>query len=468
MQSNIRVIKDFHAAAKREDPTFAYGGWKKGTQVPIICHADDFPDDFDEFRKHYTDGLRTKSKGVIWFKMRVGWSSPISGLTSTSTSVLSYWFQDNQAGAFLTAVQDSDDVRTLGDFLYSGGFMDPNHLTQLLKDAWKKAYPTQPELMAGCRTKLCKQIKIADKKANSWVMAANQPISIEVDRTQATKLKLLLYQLFNKKRLAKDRPEAYNLLFLPSEDQMMTGSAGDRERKRALRKHKLVVQSLTLVKASLEEVVLSLDAPFVKNNQTYTLRAIVLELPYPLDFTQETPSRLFNSVDFASKGDDLKYGFVYYTTHKSYIDTAKGAVAALPAYIRHILGDEAVKTWFASPEIGRDIDLGVTPEGYWDGTWSTKEDQVLCDILDADCGFHIDNLQLVDQDQEDEDENARRVLLNADDASHQSFGTALFGRAGPPGKGGVAHTLPQNGGSGSEPPTAVAAAPEAMSGGDAA
>jgi len=86
--------------------------------------------------------------------------------------------------------------------------------------------PTDAPLEAGCRTKQCKQITIDDKKANSWVMAANQPICIEVDRSQASKLKLLLYKLFDKNPLAKNRLGRYNVLFLPAEDQMHTGSDG--------------------------------------------------------------------------------------------------------------------------------------------------------------------------------------------------------------------------------------------------
>jgi len=169
-------------------------------------------------------------------------------------------------------------------------------------------------------------------------------------------------------------------------------------------------------------------------------------------FDVETQYKLFNSVDVASKGEDAKHGFVYFTTYKDRSDIAKGAVAALPAYVRHLLGDEAVKLWFASPEIGRDIDLGLTPDGHWDGSWTTQEDQILTDILDTDVGFHIDNMQLVDQDAETNDIADRTVFLTGDDASLHSFGGELYGRAGPPGEGGVAQTLPQAVRTGPDPP----------------
>jgi hypothetical protein len=205
-----------------------------------------------------------------------------------------------------------------------------------------------------------------------------------------------------------------------------------------------------MVKAHNVEVIQSLDRPFVANGQTYTLRDMILDIPFPLDFTTTTPYRLFNSVDFASKGKDKSQGFVYFTTYKDCKDVAKGVVAALPAYVRHQLGDEAVKTWFASTEIGRDIELGLTLDGHWDGTWATQEDQILSNILDADVGFQIDNIDLLAQDEE-EDEDARRVLLNADDASYQSFGTALFGRAGPAGEVGLPPNPPQAARTGPDP-----------------
>jgi len=338
-----------------------------------------------------------------------------------------WWFDDNKAGAFLTSVQDSDNVVILGNFLYSGGFIDLARITKFLMDECHRIYPTAAPLKAGCRTKQCKQIMVDDKKANSWVMAVNQPICIEVDRSQASKLKLFLYKLFNKNPLGKIRPGKYNILFLPAEDQMHTGSDGTRERQKAFRKHKLVLQSLTLVKAHTEEIIQELDKPFQANGTSYTLRDVILDIPFPLVFDEDTKYKLFNSVDVASKGEDAKQGFVYFTTHKDRSDIAKGAVAALPSCVRHLLGNEAVKLWFASPEIGRDINLGVTPDGHWDGSWTTQEDQILTDVLDMDVGFHIDNMQLVDQTTETDSAADQKVFLTGDDASLHSFGDKLYG-----------------------------------------
>jgi len=180
-------------------------------------------------------------------------------------------------------------------------------------------------------------------------MAVNQPVCIEVDRSQASKLKLLLYKLFNKNPLAKNRPGKYNILFLLAEDQMHTGSDGTKEHQKAFRKHKLVLQSLTLVKAHTEEIMQELDKPFHANGTSYTLRDVILDIPFPLVFDKDSRYKLFNSVDVASKGEDVKQGFVYLTTYKDRSDIAKGAVAVLPAYVRHLLGNEAVKLWFAPP-----------------------------------------------------------------------------------------------------------------------
>jgi len=250
---------------------------------------------------------------------------------------------------------------------------------------------------------------------------------------------------------------------------MHAGSDGTNARQRALRKHKLVIQSLTLVKAQTEEIIQELDKPHQANGSSCTLQDVVLDLPFPLVFDVETQHKLFNSVDVASKGEDAKQGFVCFATCKDRSDIAKGAVAALPACVRHLLGDEAVKLWFASPEIGRDIDLGITPDGHWDGSWTAQEDQILTDILDTDVGFQIDNMQLVDQDAEADCTADRTVFLTGDDASLHSFGGELCGRAGPPGEGGVAQTHSQTARTGPDPPNGdEAVAHVRMSGSDSA
>jgi len=126
-------------------------------------------------------------------------------------------------------------------------------------------------------------------------------------------------------------------------------------------------------------------------------------------------------------------------------------------YVRHLLGNEAVKLWFASPEIRRDIDLGLAPDGHWDGSWTKEEDQAITDILDTDVGFHIDNMQLVDQTTEADSTADCKVFLTGDDVSLHSFGGKLYGRAGPPGEGGVAQTLPQTITTGPDPPNGAEA-----------
>jgi len=117
------LIKSLFKAYKQDDPTFAICGWKTASKS-FIANVNDFPDNFDDFRKTYAKGLRTRSKGMNWFKIRTGWSKPVKGLTSERDSKMAWWFDDNKAGAFLTSVQDSDNVVILGDFLYSGGFID--------------------------------------------------------------------------------------------------------------------------------------------------------------------------------------------------------------------------------------------------------------------------------------------------------------------------------------------------------
>jgi len=61
-------------------------------------------------------------------------SKPNKGLTSDRDSQMNWWFEDNKAGAFLTSVQNSDNVVTLGDLLHSGGFINPARRTQIVTD----------------------------------------------------------------------------------------------------------------------------------------------------------------------------------------------------------------------------------------------------------------------------------------------------------------------------------------------
>ena len=61
---------------------------------------------------------------------------------------------------------------------------------------------------------------------------------------------------------------------------MHTGSQGTKECQQAFWKHKLVIQSLTLVKAHLKEPVQFLDKPIATNGNTYTLRDVILSIPF--------------------------------------------------------------------------------------------------------------------------------------------------------------------------------------------
>ena len=68
-----------------------------------------------------------------------------------------------------------------------------------------------------------------------------------------------------------------------------------------------------------------------------------------------------------------------------------------------------------------------------------------------DVGFHINNLQLIDQEVDNINAADQIVFLTGDDAPLHSFGGELIGRAGPPGMGGVAHTQPQTIRTGTDP-----------------
>jgi len=67
------LIKTLFKIYKQEDPTLAICWWKKASKSIIAnLDASDFPNDFDEFCKIFAKGLRTRSKGTNWFKIRTG------------------------------------------------------------------------------------------------------------------------------------------------------------------------------------------------------------------------------------------------------------------------------------------------------------------------------------------------------------------------------------------------------------
>jgi len=72
-----------------------------------------------------------------------------------------------------------------------------------------------------------------------------------------------------------------------------------------------------------QEIIQELDKPFQVNDTSYALRDVILDIPFPLVFDEDTNYKLFNSVDVASKGEDAKQGFVHFTTYKDHSDIAK-------------------------------------------------------------------------------------------------------------------------------------------------
>lgn len=421
-----RKIMEQLKTYKMDDKEVAIVPWKmSGTGKPIR-EDDDFPDKLQEFSSTYSDRIRVRSKGTVWFKLRVATNLSPESLTSVGDSITKYWFEDNAAGAFLCTVQESDNTVDLGDMLYSGPFIDNVRLTKVVKELYKAWY--KEDLLAGCRPKKNTEIPVDKESTNTnWTLAENQPIHFEVHEPQAQNLKRLLYQTFNKVTNPEGRPGGYGFQFLPVKTMMMTGTDGIKARIRAQSKHKAVIKSLVLIK---NISIRSLDKVVKERGSTTTLRKEILKITYPIDSAHiANPPKLFHTVDCAPSGSDCDQGVVYLTAYKDRARLAAGVSEVLPAYIQTMFSDNAMHEWFTPVGIAscEGVNLEINEDGAWNGKWTTPEDELQDAMWHEELGvqLQITNLELLDEHEDD-----GLMYLTADDASRQSFGADMFGRPG--------------------------------------
>jgi hypothetical protein len=317
--------------------------------------------------------------------------------------------------AYLTAVQGSDDTVDLCDFIYSGPFSNATDFEKCLKSLLQgKGFKF------GCRLKKTKELPEA-KNMRDWLLKPNMMIHLEVDRSQVRSLKAVLYQLFNKQDCV--RPRGYNFRVLPDKSQLRTGTKGDADRVRMLRKHQANTMSLVVFKT---EDLRDLDVPYEWQGNRYTLREVLLGLTFPLFKTGRSAKKLFFTVDYASSGADKARGTIYITAYRDRKDLAEKIVDILPAYLSQIYGRFLTEKWChpLAREIIDEITFITDSEGNETGEWTTKEDEQVQNILDEYMGCKLDfeNLELLEFDAHE------RVHKEAEDASVQSFRTALGAR----------------------------------------
>jgi len=423
----IQSLKDMFTTVNDRDDRAILLPWKITDLLlhPAITNESNFPTTATTMRV-YADKFRPK-KGALWLKLHWASDNAAAHLVSGPKSDNSDWFDDNEAGAWLATVQQSDDPVPICDFLYSGGFTDTDHLQHAITVALNQLHPGRVFLF-GIRTRKHKEITIDQSNGyRSWTMVENQLAHLEADRKQSKLLKHLLYKLFNTKPRA-ERPGGYNLRVLPDKTMTKHGNQGDRTRHDTLRKHQGVILNLQLV--VVEDVVDGqLDCPFSTNNgESQSLRQYIQNMQYPLSPKEdETPTPLFHSVDWASSGPDAGKAILHLTAYKDRFQTADLAASILPALITRDFCSTAAAKWF-TPQ-GIENSEGITflndDDGNWLGTWTTPEDEINQALLDEDMGVAFDLSDMAF------DEGHIGPIRQADDITIASHGTE-FGRHAPP------------------------------------
>lgn len=412
----LELLASLLEAYQKRDPHVAFLPWSFDaweSLPPIVDPKAVASMPVSKFRP-YTDGFRPKPAKPCWFTMAISSEAP-QHLLSDDSSDTSGWFDDNRSGAFLCAVQDSDNTIPLGDLLYSGPFVNLERVTASIQkwclDRFKKT------LKFGCRFKRNPDIPKADSQ-RPFLLAESQIVHIEVDSADAKHLKKIMHSGFNKRNdNPMLRPGSYCFRFQPDKKQMRPGTDGDKTRNNCLRKHSSIVTKLTLITSfDIKE----LDKPVASNGQEYSLREFLLTLTAPGQSKSDgSPRPAFHTVDRSCQGRDRGKA-VYFTAYVDIAGYAEGIVGVLPALVHALLGKEATMAWFHADALDsiNDVSINHDEDGNWDGTWTTSEDEYGETILDEDLGF--------DFDLEDMEEFGNEVvLLTADDTSVNTYGTVL-------------------------------------------
>jgi hypothetical protein len=90
---------------------------------------------------------------------------------------------------------------------------------------------------------------------------------------------------------------------------------------------------------------------------TYTLREVLLDIPFPIFSHESTCPKLFFSVDYAPSGRDKPDGVIYLMAYHDRKHLAERVVEILPAYLNRKFGQALTKKWSypSAKEIINDI-----------------------------------------------------------------------------------------------------------------
>jgi len=139
-----------------------------------------------------------------------------------------------------------------------------------------------------------------------------------------------------------------------------------------------------------------------------------------------SPTPLFFTVDYAAQGKDRALGKVYLTSYLDLSYYATRLVPVLPALVAELFGEDVVKQWFHPGSLvsSGEVQLERDENDNWTGEFTTSMENLHMAIVGEAVNGFVFELgwdQLPGQG----------VLLTADDASVDSFGTVL-GRPVPP------------------------------------
>ena len=218
--------------------------WKRvnSAKLSAINTVDRLPKTFSEWVP-YIEKCRPKSKVDTWVKIRIAGNLKPEEYTSLSESKIFYWYDEHQSKGFLCPVQKSDRASIVGYLLYSGPFIDPKRVTQVLEDELKSK--ANKEWLFSARVKKCTEMPKEDNSTQTnWLMADNQIATVIADTTQTKLLHNYLQRRFGKPTPV-GYPGGYNFRYMLAKDIAVSG-AGDTEKRNGMfTKHKAVEKILS-------------------------------------------------------------------------------------------------------------------------------------------------------------------------------------------------------------------------------
>ena len=127
-------LKQLYLAQSGEDSSVQWAAWAfaDADQCPSITCKDDFPEDVERF-KPYTDRLWRGVQVSLWFLLLIACDGNPDNMTSTVSSTMNWWYNDNHSACYPYDVQDSDDAVEVGTLAFSGVHCDPFRLARVLE-----------------------------------------------------------------------------------------------------------------------------------------------------------------------------------------------------------------------------------------------------------------------------------------------------------------------------------------------